>query len=157
MKKPVTKEDALIAMAGLCARSEQCESDVYKKLRVKGLGHSEAMAVIDELKNRNFIDDFRYARSFARDKVRFSAWGRMKIRAALAAKRITSSIISQAFEEIDPLDYSNALKRCASLKARTLNLDDYDDRMKLARHILSRGFESALVNEEIRRLRQNDD
>jgi len=70
-------------MAGLCARSEQCEGDIARKLAAKGMGASDVEWVLGELRERGFVDAVRFARSFTNDKVRFSAWGRIKIRAAL--------------------------------------------------------------------------
>ena len=67
--KPLTRDEALVRMAGLCARSEQCASDIARKLRTKGLSSADIASVIDELKERSFLDEARYARSFARDKV----------------------------------------------------------------------------------------
>lgn len=152
MKKQLEPEEALLKMADLCARSEQCEADIYRKLRLKGLGHNDAMDIIAELRNRKFIDDFRYARSFARDKVRFSAWGRRKIRLALIAKKIPSSIIEEAFGEIDSQDYASALDRAASSKLSGLNLSLYEDRLRLYKYLVSRGFESNLISNKIKEL-----
>lgn len=142
-------------MADLCARSEQCAFDVARKLRARGLSSSDIRQVIGELTDRRFLDEFRYARSFARDKVRFSAWGKYKIRAALLARRISVRVIEDAFLEIDPEDYSAAVSRAAAARASALDLSVAADRMKLYRHLLSRGFESdvaqAAIKERMRR------
>lgn len=152
MKKPITKEEALLRMAGLCARSEQCSFDIAKKLQSKGLARDDIRYIIEELISRKFIDHHRFARSFARDKVRFSAWGLLKIRAALLARRIPDSVISEAFAEIDPEDYADAVSRAARAKAMSLDLTVYDDRLKLYRHLMSRGFESSVSSAEVRKL-----
>lgn len=152
-KKTVTKEEMLLKMADLCARSEQCAFDIATKLRLKGLSASDISDVISSLTERKFIDDYRFARSFARDKVRFSAWGRRKIRLALAAKRIPSSVISDALLEIDDADYRDALSRCARSKAASLDLSNYEDRLRLYRYLASRGFESELASAEVKRWR----
>lgn len=69
--------------------------------------------VIDELTGRRFLDSARFARSFARDKVRFSSWGRRKISVALRAKRIPEATVSEALAEIEPSDYDEAASRVA--------------------------------------------
>lgn len=140
-------------MADLCARSEQCEADIRQKLYKMGLRLSETAEVIDYLTGHGFIDNRRFACSFARDKCRFSAWGRYKIQTALAAKRISSADISSALDSIGQDDYSDALRRTALSKSRNLDLfgeDARENRMKLYRHIISRGFEPALASEMIR-------
>lgn len=150
--KPTTKESLLLRLASLCARSEQCEADIVRKIRAKGLGASDAAWIMQNLRDRAFVDDTRFARSFARDKVRFSAWGRRKIRAALIAKRISEATITDAFGQIDPGDYADALHRAARARAARLDLDERDDRVKLFRHLVSRGFESDIAMTEIKKL-----
>lgn len=152
-KKPLTAEQALLRMADLCARSEQCPYDIARKLRAKNMPEQEVQSVIDELKRRGFVDERRFAASFARDKVRFAGWGRLKIRTALAARRIPTQAISEAMEAIEPDDYRQALLRAARAKAASLNLSDYDDRSKLCRHLLSRGFEPTIVTRLLEKIR----
>ena len=151
MRKQITKDEALLSMADLCARSEQCAFDITKKLSARGLPPGDVRSVISELEERGFIDAGRYARAFSRDKVRFSAWGRLKIRAALLAKRIPEAVVREAFEDVDPDDYADALTRAARAKSAGLDLSSYDDRLKLYRHLLSRGFESSLASAEVKK------
>lgn len=155
MNKEITPEAAKIRMADLCARSEQCEADIRQKLYRLGLSSKEVQQTIEFLIKENFIDNARFACAFARDKCRFSSWGRNKIRLALAAKRISASDISRGLEAIDPADYLEALRRTALAKARGLELngpDARENRLKLFRHILARGFESDLASKAIREL-----
>ena len=157
MRREMTKEEALVKMAGLCARSEQCESDIVRKLRAKMLSQIDIAWVIDELKRGRFLDNGRFAVAYARDKVRFSSWGRLKVRAGLAARRINGSIVSEALENIDAEDYAAALSRTANAKARSVDLSGRDGRVKLYRYLLSRGFEPDLAMAEIRELLKSDD
>lgn len=152
MKKILTREEALLKMADLCARSEQCSFDISRKLLSRGLSSSDIRYVVGELESGGFIDDFRFARSFARDKVRFSAWGRIKIRVALIGRRIPASVITAALQEIDEDDYADALRRTALQKSRQLDISIYEDRVRLFRHLVSRGFESSLATAEVKKL-----
>lgn len=156
--KPITPEAARIRMADLCARSEQCEADIRQKLYRMGLSSSEVQKSIEYLVEGRFIDNARFARAFARDKCRFSSWGRNKIRLGLIAKRISSADIAQGLDAIEEKDYLEALHRTASAKARGMDLkgpDARDNRIKLFRHILSRGFESDLASRAIREIIAN--
>lgn len=147
--KQKTPEEMLERMAALCARSEQCEYDIRQKLFKAQIAPGEADRIIARLREGRFIDDVRFARSFASYKVRFSAWGRYKIRMALAAKRIPAAAISEALEAIDPTDYRDACRRAARAKARGLDLTSRDDRLKLFRHLQSRGFESDIIRSSL--------
>lgn len=148
----MTPEAAKLRMADLCARSEQCEADIRQKLYRLGLSSGEVQQIVSQLINEKFIDNARFARSFARDKCRFSCWGRHKIRLALAAKRLSNAEIQQGLDAIENADYVDALKRTAAAKARGLDLkgeEGRENRMKLFRHILSRGFESELASKAV--------
>ena len=144
-KKPPDPEALLKRMAGLCARSEQCTFDISTKLFKAGLPRDKREEIIEYLTENRYLDDARFARSFASYKVRFAAWGKRKIRMALAAKRIPSDFISEALDLIDDDDYLDAITRVADSKKRDLDMSDRQDVAKLYNHLLSRGFESDMI------------
>lgn len=145
----------MLKMATLCARSEQCSFDIRKKLLDKGLSQSDADSVVEELKHRKFIDDRRFAIAFMRDKIRFSHWGRVKITTHLYAKRIPKEFIKEASDQVDMKEYSSILVEIARSKAATLNLSAVEDKAKLYRWLLSRGFESGAVSKIVEHLSRN--
>lgn len=151
-KKAISRDAALLKMADLCARAEHSSYEIREKLRRAAMSSADTDYIIDYLEQNRYIDNSRYSRAFARDKVRFSGWGRNKIRAALAMKRIPSPEIREALDQIDPDDYFSAALRAAQAKSRSLDLSDYNDKMKLFRHLASRGFESGIISQAIREL-----
>lgn len=144
-KKTPSADAMILRLADLCARSEQCEYDLRAKIGREGLGSADADKIIARLRSDRYIDDRRFARAFTNDKLRFSAWGRYKIKLHLALKKIPSDYIDEALAEIPERDYYEAALRTASQKARTLDLTTKDDNAKLFRHLVSRGFETALA------------
>lgn len=159
MKRKPTADEMLVRMAGLCAGAEQCAGDIRSKILKQGFSAEEAEKMISYLIANKYIDDSRYARAYAVDKVRFSGWGRMKVRMGLRAKGLTDSIISQALEYIPEKDYAEALEKVLMAKAKSLDLKDVKERQKLYRHLASRGFESQLIISAMRRYvkSQNED
>lgn len=151
-KKAPDPEKLKMRMASLCARSEQCVYDISLKLRRAGLNSQETESIIKFLIDNRFLSDERFAVHFASYKTRFSGWGRYKIQQALKAKRINSSLIQKAVEEIDPKDSEEALSRALANKAKSLDLTKKEDAMKLYRHLMGRGFESDRVLPEIKSL-----
>lgn len=147
--KNVDLDKLRLRMAELCARSEQCSYDIAVKLRRAGATSAQMMQIINDLRSQKFIDDARYARALTNDKVRFAGWGRMKIRAALLAKRISESDIRLAFDRIDDDEYHDSLMRVAASKARGLDLTDYRQRQKFFRSMASRGYEPGLISSAI--------
>lgn len=148
-KKPADPEALLKRMAGLCAKSEQCSFDISVKLYKAGLSASQREEILEYLTTNRYINDARYAKAFASFKVRFSGWGKYKIKMALAAKRIPSDIVADALDAINPEDYIDALKRIIENKKRDIDVSNREQRLKLYRHLLARGFESALISKYI--------
>ena len=144
--KPLTKEKALERLASLCSRSEQCEFEVARKLTAWRISNPDKKEIIDYLKENRFVDDARYAFSFAKDKARFSAWGPYKIKAELVKRHINASLINNALKDIENKIWKESLLKCAVSKAKNLNLlgeTGFENRRKLFKYLIGRGFPSA--------------
>ena len=142
----------LVRMAGLCAGAEQCSADIRNKILRQGFMMDDVERMIRYLQENGYLDDSRYARAYAVDKVRFSGWGRIKVRMGLRVKGMGDAVISQALEYIPDSDYEEALYKVMTAKAKGLDLKDVKDRQKLYRHMASRGFESQLIISAMRKL-----
>ena len=123
-----------------CAGVEHCCSDVYNKLQQWGATHEQSDAIIAHLIQQRYIDELRYCRAFAHDKLLYQGWGRLKIKAALYAKHLPSSNISEALENLDESDYRSTLQRVIATKKRAIKSSDPMAREKLIRFCLQRGF-----------------
>lgn len=160
MKKPITKEKALERLAGLCSRSEQCEADLVRKLYNWGITQSEQKEILDHLKEHRYLDESRFARSFVNDKARFSHWGPYKIKMELIRKKVSSKLISEAIKDVDPEVWKEGLLKVAAAKARTLDLfgeEGYDNRQKLFRYIVSRGFPSSPASKAVNLMKKKQE
>jgi regulatory protein len=73
-----------------CAYQERCHQDVSNKLKSWGLIPDAIDMLLGELMQHNFLNEERYARSFARGKFRIKKWGRIKIRLELKKKGVYS-------------------------------------------------------------------
>lgn len=144
----ITPRQALDRLRDLCSRSEHCTAEIEKKLYAWGIGSTDSGKIISLLRRDRYLDDERFARAFVRDKFVFNRWGRLKIRAALAAKRIDRATAEAAMdEEIAASDYEASLLSLLKAKARSIKAssDDYDSLSKLIRFAVARGYESAKV------------
>lgn len=149
-RRPITPENAIVRLETLCARAEHCTYELMTKLRGWGITGSDAEKIIDRLIDNRFVDDLRFAQSFVRDRYRFSGYGRRKIAMALAAKRIPRDTIDEALEEIDEDVYFDNLRHIVERKASSLDLSCFEDRNKLYRYVISRGYESSLASRAIK-------
>lgn len=152
-RKPVEPDKAKSRLEALCASSEHCSWELMQKLKIWRVPYSTAAEIVESLVARRFVDDERFARAFVRDKYRFAKWGRIKIRAALAAKRVPRWMIEEAFDEIDEALYEDALDSVLRSKIRSLKEEafTYEGRTKLFRYAASRGFEPNVIASRMKR------
>ena len=128
-------------MASLCSGSEHCESEVREKLQRGGMSPDDIQRIVDYLYEEQYLDNLRYCRAFAHDKLRFARWGRVKIQQALRQKAIPDAAISIALDELSEAEYRRILHDLAQQKERTLkDEDEYTRRGKLIRFLAGRGF-----------------
>lgn len=164
-REPLTFENALSRAAALCARCEQCSPDILKKLSVWGLSAGDSTRIVRRLEELRFLDDKRFARAYAHDKLHFSGWGRRKIQQGLWAKRLPHDIIEDAcaglLEDEETDDYRAIAVRVIRAKARQLKEWPLsrESKIKLVRFAMTRGFEYPLVADIIRtvNLRPDDE
>lgn len=139
--------DKLIIISKLeryCAYQERCSHEVIQKLRTFELSDSERDEILKLLTDEGFIDDRRYALAFARGKSRHKGWGSIKIRHALLAKGIPTSLIQEALLEIGSNDYKEQLIKILSSK-KIKDEDPNIRKAKLAQYAIRKGYEASLV------------
>lgn len=160
IRKELTKEKALGRLESLCSRSEQCEYDLTRKLLNWGLTSSVRTEILESLKENKFLDNARFAKSYANDKAKFAYWGPQKIRAELIKRRINSDMIKDALANIPQDVWKEGLIRCVSSKGRNFDLIGeaaWENRKKLFHYLISRGFPSAAANKAINYLKKNQE
>lgn len=135
-------EQGLQRAAALCCQSEHCVADITERLLRWGVSREDSDRIIDRLIDEKYIDESRYALAYVRDKVRFSHWGRVKIKSMLRMLRVSEQDISNAFDSFDEDEYLGVLENVIESKRRTLpEAESYASRVKLIRFALQRGFE----------------
>lgn len=142
----VTKEDALAKMQRYCAYQDRCHQEVRSRLLDMGVYGDWLEEIILKLIEENFLNEERFARSFARGKFRIKQWGRNRILQELKQRNISGYCIRKALEEIDERDYRRTLETLLLKKAETLPEEGpFNRNNKLARYAVGRGFEAELT------------
>lgn len=151
-RRTVSEKEALARLEELCARAEHCTGEIRERLWKWGISSDIQEKIIDSLIDRRFVDDTRFARAFVNDKFRFARWGRRKIAYALAAKRIDREIIRDSIAEIDEETYLGNLQDLIEAKAKSIGNGTYEQREKILRFIVGRGYEPSLASDTIRKI-----
>ena len=124
--------------------------EVAMKLKSLGLIQEAIDLLIVELIQFNFLNEERYARSFARGKFRIKKWGKIKIRMALKKRDINFKCIDLSMLEIDDKTYFNTLKELLQKKNETVKeTNSYKRKMKLTSYLVSRGYEYDLIHDAL--------
>ena len=133
-----------------CAYQERCHMDVTMKLKSWGLIQEAIDLLIIELIQFNFLNEERYARSYARGKFRIKKWGKLKIRMALKKREVSFKCIDIAMLEIDDKTYLNTLKELLQKKNDVLKeTNSYKRKIKLIRYLVTRGYEYDLIHDAL--------
>jgi len=140
-----SESEAFNQAASLCSRSEHCASQIYEKLAHLGVPSEVQERVIARLVDERFIDESRFARAYALDKLRYNHWGRVKIDQMLRILDISPADRQAALAELPEDEYLDILHRLVRQKRPSIQgRNDYECRAKLARYLVGKGFEPSL-------------
>jgi len=145
--KYLSKEAALKKLQNFCAYQERCQTEVRTKLIELGIYGDTLEEIISELISDDFINEERFAATFAGGKFRIKQWGKIKIVQALKAKKISDYCIRKALEkEIIDEDYAETLKKLIQKKISAIpEPNKIKKRYLLLQYALLKGFEQELV------------
>jgi regulatory protein len=157
MKDVFSVKEAKLKIEHFCAYQERCHEEVTSKLWSMKMTAEEINEIIVHLIEQNFLNESRFACSFARGKHRIKHWGKIRITNELKARKIGQTLITIALKEISPEEYMETFEN--------LSLRNWDSiretnilkkRKKFCDYMLRRGFESNLVYDKVRELENND-
>ena len=111
-------KDALQKAASFCAYQERTQQEVRDRLKEWSVWGDDAEEVIAELITQNYLNEERFAKSFAGGKFRVKGWGKRKIQQHLKQRGISGYNLDQAMKEIEPNDYRQTLADLLDKKRR---------------------------------------
>ncbi|GIQ60461.1 recombinase RecX [Flavobacterium collinsii] len=150
MNSICTPKEALLKLEHYCAYQERCHAEVVSKLYSLKMTADEIDIIVVQLIETNFLNETRFACSFARGKHRIKHWGRIRITNELKAKQISSTNITLALKEITAEEYETTFDQ---LSERCWNgiteKNTLKKRKKFCDYMLRRGYESFLVYDKV--------
>lgn len=140
--------DILTKLEHFCAFQERCESEVRKKLTTMPCSVAQRDEIIRRLREHDFLNDQRYVETFVRSKIH-EQWGKLKIRQALHAKSVDTLLIDEYLDAIDEDDYKKMLGDAIDKWKRQHKAEE-NDKPKLFRYLLTRGFSTSEVMDALK-------
>ena len=149
-KKTYTVNEALKKLEHYCSYQDRCHKEVEDKLVKMNMIPEAKEIIILHLLEHNFINEERFAKSFARGKFRIKKWGKQRIIRELKFKRISKYNIDSALKEIPEEDYLTTFNELAEKKYESLSDSDRQKmKKKFLNYLLYRGWESHLIYEKV--------
>ena len=157
MKEVYSIKEAINKMEHYCAYQERCHTEVEQKLRSLKMDTEETSIIISHLIQANFLDESRFACSFARGKHRIKHWGRVRIINELKFRHITTYNINLALKEIAEVEYEETFQNLANKTwENSSETNALKKRKKFCDYLLRKGFESNLVYEKVKELESEE-
>lgn len=143
LEKALIESSTILAMEkslNYLSKAMKSKKEMIKYLYDKGYKKVVVDAVISKLEEYNYINDLTYAKYFL--STRESRQGNKKTKYELKTKGISDEIINELMEDRE--ESADAIKTLAdkfiNKKAKTI-----ENKNKLIRHLLSKGFEYASI------------
>ncbi|GHE44899.1 regulatory protein RecX [Sphingobacterium griseoflavum] len=150
-KKIYTPLQAKQKAESYCAYQERAQQEVRDKLYSWGMNEENVENIIALLIEENFLNEERFAKAYALGKFRMLGWGKIKIRQHLKAKRVSEPLIRMALREISDEEYGIKVRNLVNKRTKTpLNKISSIEKSKMFKYLLSKGFESDIIQDIIK-------
>ncbi|HLF52342.1 regulatory protein RecX [Flavobacterium sp.] len=152
-EKTFTFEEIKKKLEHYCAYQERCHNEVVQKLKTMTISETVSDTVIVHLIENKYLNEERFACSFARGKHRIKHWGKIRIVNELKFRKISQYNINTALKEITLEEYSASFhslaeKQWETIKERSLP----KKKKKFCDFLLRKGFESHLIYDKVNEL-----
>jgi len=148
-KQGISVEEAIKKLEYYCTYQDRCYKEVISKLKSLGMYQDAINHILQHLTEHQFLDESRFAKSFARGKHIYKFWGRKRIEMELKMRDISTYNIKNALKEIET-DYQKHFFELAEKKWQSITADTLEKKkQKWIRYMQRKGYESSLIFEFI--------
>jgi regulatory protein len=152
--KSYTLEEARRKLEHYCVYQDRCHEEVQQKLKSLNMIPQAADAIIVHLIEHNFLNEERFACSFARGKFRIKHYGKRRIINELKMRGISKYNIDKALKEINEDEYIETFNALAEKQWNATNdRSILTKKRKVTDFLLRKGFESNMIYDKIATLR----
>ncbi|WP_438973468.1 regulatory protein RecX [Polaribacter sp.] len=150
MYKPQKKSFTVIEIKRkieqFCVYQDRCHKEVEQKMRDYELIPEAREMILLSLMKDNFLNEERFAKSFARGKFRIKNWGKQRIIRELKFREISAYNIKTALKEIDEQEYVATIYKITEKRSSVISeTNAYKKKRKLIDFLMRKGFENELI------------
>lgn len=145
-KKSFTVDEIKRKLENYCVYQDRCHKEVEQKMREYNLITEAKEMIFLSLMKDNFLNEERFAKSFARGKFRIKHWGKQRIVRELKFRDISSYNIKTALKEIDEQDYLKTIYSITEKRNEAISEPNiYKRKRKLIDFLMRKGYENELI------------
>lgn len=148
-KREITEAEAILKLEQYCGFQERCLADVRTRLYSLGVTGASAENILSHLQEEGFLDEERFARTFARSKFRQNHWGRVRISMEMKKRRIPARLIALGLEEIEDAAYCEKIQSLYQQKLASLPQGEPDSKYKAIQFLIQKGYEMEAIKEQV--------
>lgn len=124
----------------ILSRRDHSEHELRVKLQRKHFSPAQISDVVEKLKEKHLIDDERFAAAYVESSLRTKPVGPRWLMQKLSMKGLSREVSSRILAEALPPERLETLKQEARERWVRLHPKHADDRIRLQRFLISRGF-----------------
>ena len=142
----------------LAAKQRSVEELRERLLTTRGATKADVEEVIARLREYGYLDDAKFAQSYASLRLRERPIGRRRLQRDLSLKKVDKQTASTALDEVfEATPEAELIERAIAKRIRLRGQPkSREDAKKLFDHLLRQGFGFELVSERVRQLLKSD-
>ncbi|CAN5208090.1 recombination regulator RecX [soil metagenome] len=131
-------------------RRDRTEAELRRHLAAKDVGEAQADAALAEVARMGYLDDARYARTFAEDRRNLDGWGTERIERRLLALGVDREHIAAALGARDGTDELQAALELLRRRYRDVVPGGERERERALAMLVRKGYELELAYDAVR-------
>jgi len=145
-KKSFTVDEIKRKLENYCVYQDRCHKEIEQKMYDYQLIPEAKEMILLSLMKDNFLNEERFAQSFARGKFRIKSWGKQRIVRELKFRDISTYNIKTALKEIKEDEYIATIYRITENRNAVISEpNQYKRKKKLVDYLMRKGFENELI------------
>jgi regulatory protein len=145
-KKSFTVDEIKRKLENYCVYQDRCHKEVEQKMWEFHLIPEARELILLSLMKDDFLNEERFAKSYARGKFRIKSWGKQRIVRELKFRDISAYNVKTALKEIEETEYLKTIYRITENRNAVITESNiYKRKKKLIDFLMRKGFENDLI------------
>ena len=152
-RKSYSLNEAKKKLEHFCSYQERCHKEVEKKLKELGMIQSASQEIISQLIQEDYLNETRFAKSFARGKFRNKKWGKNRILREFKFRNISEYNIKMGMQELTDSEYENSFYNLFEKRKKSVeHLPIEEQKKKIYSYLSYRGWEHQKIYDALNQL-----